>query len=187
MTPNDSLQLYIALKLHFTSNYDYFKYKGKLKQPVDFTKRNDKYSFAKLSRHRDPRNLLLANLSVKPTIWVGDLFTSESEQRFRKMIGRWESLPYIFKEDLKKLDNFDFTVKDHQHPQLLKLYLQKKICVETLCILNKLVLFSENWNVELTDPVWRSMSYIIPKYEPFIEYNLDKMKGIFLSYEQFKC
>lgn len=181
MTPNDCLQEYFALKFHFSTSYDYFKYNGKVKNKIDFTKRKDKQVWARLSRHRDPRNLMIANLSIKPKMWVGELLSPECEERFRKMMGRWESLPYIFSEDIKKMHghfNFNFIVEDNQHPHLLKLHFQNKICIETLVILNDLVHYYDYWESKLDDPVWKSMSYIIPKFKPFIHYSKDKMKHI---------
>ena len=42
---------YTALKLHFTSDYDYFKYNGKCNVTLSsFNKRKEKFFFKKLSR-----------------------------------------------------------------------------------------------------------------------------------------
>ena len=45
----DAYKTYLALKRHFTSDYDYFKYNGKVRAGVEsFLKRNDKFFFRKL-------------------------------------------------------------------------------------------------------------------------------------------
>ena len=47
----DAYQLYLGIKLHFYSDYDFVKYNGKVKADLpSFLKRNDKFHFAKLSR-----------------------------------------------------------------------------------------------------------------------------------------
>ena len=53
MNEFDACQLYMALKLHFTTKYDYFKYNGKTKFTVaQFNKRKDKYqALVRLSNH----------------------------------------------------------------------------------------------------------------------------------------
>jgi hypothetical protein len=52
---------YLALKKHFTSNYDFFKYNGKVTASIDaFENRNDKYHFYKLSKRSDGKEFILA-------------------------------------------------------------------------------------------------------------------------------
>ena len=47
----DVFKVYLAVKLHFTSNYNYFDYDGKVNCKLEtFTKRNDRYFFHKLSK-----------------------------------------------------------------------------------------------------------------------------------------
>ena len=51
MTGFEAFTLYYTLKLHFTTDYDYFKYNGKSSVSIDaFEKRKEKYHFYKLSR-----------------------------------------------------------------------------------------------------------------------------------------
>ena len=48
----DVFKVYLAVKLHFTSNYDYFEYDGKVNCKLEtFTKRNDRYFFHKLTQN----------------------------------------------------------------------------------------------------------------------------------------
>ena len=48
----DVFKVYLAVKLHFTSNYDYFEYDGKVNCKLEtFTKRNDRYFFHKLAQN----------------------------------------------------------------------------------------------------------------------------------------
>ena len=55
---------YMALKRHFTSDYDMFKYNGKLNNTGfnNFETRRDKYQFQKLSKLKNPEQFMLANI-----------------------------------------------------------------------------------------------------------------------------
>ena len=49
MNEFEAYQKYIALKLHFTSDYDYFKYNGKTNVTLNsFNERKDKFHFKKI-------------------------------------------------------------------------------------------------------------------------------------------
>ena len=42
---------YLALQKHFSTDYDYFKFNGRVKASVDaYQKRNDMFAFEKLSK-----------------------------------------------------------------------------------------------------------------------------------------
>ena len=52
MNEFEAYKEYIALKLHFTSDYDYFKYNGKTNVTLhSFEERKDKYHFKRLRRN----------------------------------------------------------------------------------------------------------------------------------------
>ena len=131
MTGYEAFSLYNSLKLHFTSkSYDYFKYNGKSNLKYDsFVKRNDKIFFQKLAKHEDVINFLIANFSINNKLWIKNLaYSEESENIYKQWLKRQNSLSYIFKQDLSKLDdNFDnnFIINDNTHPKLLKLYFDK--------------------------------------------------------------
>ena len=69
MEAYDAYKIYHALKLHFTSNYDYSKYHGKTKVSVDsFLKRNDRPFFGKVARtyKDDTKDFFISNFIVNP-------------------------------------------------------------------------------------------------------------------------
>ena len=152
MTPFEVYTKYIALKNHFSQpKYDYFTYGGKVRaKESSFEIRRDKYFFYKLSKHKDVENFLLANiLEGGKDFWVGELRESAPEDIYRKWKKRQESLTYTFKDDLSKMDDdFDknFKVEKFGHPLLLRLYLRDDVCIETMCILDMLVNYSDSWN-----------------------------------------
>ena len=185
MTPYEAFILYTALKSHFTTSYDFFKYNGKVNIPVDtFEKRRDKFFFHKLAKHRTPKEFLIANTIVaNPRTWIGDLVNStEAEENLKVWMKRVQSLGYTFEEDLKKLlTNLDdnLIIKDNQHPYLLKLFLRKKVSIETMIILNDLLGFFSHWNKKLKDDImWSDIKILCEKYRPFITYDKKRMMMI---------
>lgn len=183
MNPFEVYQKYVALKLHFTSKtYDYFKYGGKSKaSAATFDTRKDKYFFYKLSKRKDAESFLVANLIDNPDSWIGDLINqSEGEDTYVEWRRRQESLTYVFKTDLSKLNddfNSNFEVVDGQHPRLLKLYLRKQICPETVVILNDLVRFIPAWDKKIDEQIiWPMIRNRLVKYKPFVAYDKEKYK-----------
>jgi hypothetical protein len=189
MTPFEAYVLYCALKQHFTSaSYDFNKYHGKVKLSIEsFEKRGDRFFYAKLAKRKDLKEYLISNfIATGPKIWVGDLVNSvDAETIFMNWKKRTQSLSYYFEEDLKNcLTNLDenLIIRDNQHPHLLKLFLRKKISLETLIILNELLGFFKHWNKKLSDDIiWKDVYIICEKYRPFMLYDINKMKKIALN------
>ena len=65
-----------------------------------------------------------------------------------------------------------------QDPQIVKLYLSKKISMETFLILDKILGFSPQFNKKLSDPVWELISLKMRKYHPFLNIDIFKFKKI---------
>jgi hypothetical protein len=185
MTRYEAYVLYCALKRHFTSNsYDFLKYNGKVKVNAEaFETRNDRFLFEKLAKHPDPKNLIISNLLVNDKFWVGDAIAGESVWVDWKR--RTQALGYNFEEDLKKLlTNLDDNViiKSSDHPYLLKMFMRKKVSIETLVILEDLLGFFKHWNQKLKgDIMWEDIHLKCVKYRPFLHYERKKMKGIALK------
>lgn len=182
MQPFDCYKTYIALKNHFeTPSYDYFRYNGKVNASFDsFCARKDKYQFSKLSKKDNVQNYILANfIAQKKISWVGDLLSEEAETNFKVWQKRQQSLTYIVNEDLSGFDNLKevLLVKNNQHPILLKMYLQKKVCIETLIIIDRFTNMFEYWNKNINDPVvWPTVYMLVEKYKPFFKYDKNKFK-----------
>jgi len=182
VTPAEALNLYLAIKLHFTrESYDAFKYKFKVKK-VDFTKQKAKYLYNKLAKHENPQGLLISNLSVNTGIWVGRLFEQEAKDRYSNWKRYQESQTYLFNEELKTIDHFGFTytVGSDILPDALKMYLKKKMSLDTITIANDFFHMIPRWDQGgLTgNPVWDEVRFKIKKYRPFITYNREAIKNI---------
>lgn len=175
---------YLAMKKHFTSDeYNYHKYNGKIRASYDkFRTRNDAYFFEKLSNKENPEKLILANIIVKPNIWIREIVEQEGEDRYINWQGKIDSLSRIFKTELNLLDdNFqaNFTSVNKQHPLLLTMYLQKKISLETLTILSNIANIFPYWEKEVVDKIVAGdIIRLIKKYKPFLEIDEKKFKDI---------
>ena len=70
------------------------------------------------------------------------------------------------------VENFDilFKVGEGNHPKLVKAYLGKKISLETLVILEKVLEYRKQFDAKISETyVWPKVSLLIKKYEPFLD------------------
>lgn len=183
VTPFEAYRNFLALKMHFNSDYDYIKYNGKVSaSPQSFDTRKDKYQFYKLSKHKDPLKYLIANFVDGDLKWIGDIFSDESEKTYNEWLRRQQSITYIFEQDLNKLltsFNDNVIVKNGQHPYLLKQYLRREISIETIIILNDILGFFNHWNKNIEDTVlWPTIYRKLTKYKPFLHYDMFKYRKI---------
>jgi|TARA_R110000796_G_scaffold205258_1_gene321260 hypothetical protein len=177
---------YLALKRHFTSNYDYFKYNGKVKtNAMAFENRKDKFFFYKLSKKRDARDIILANMLTNPNAWAGQLLDDKAEAIYTEWAKRRQSLTYQFKSDISEMEedfNSNFHVEGGQHPRLLKLYMMNRISLETLVIVCDITGCLNYWEKNISDTiVFPDINKLVRKYHPFIEYDKLKLKKILLD------
>lgn len=187
-SPYEAYQLYVAIKNHFQTTYDYFRYNGKVKvQFTAFEVRKDKYFFAKMQKHADPLGLLVAHFVDNPDAWIGDIVSFDTSQElYLKWKKRQSSISYTYQEDLKKLSqdlDDSLRVADGQHPKLLKLLLGTTIYPETVILLNSQINFFPYWEKEIMDPaIWPVQLTKLQKYKPFVQYDKQKIKKITVDY-----
>jgi len=187
--PFDAYKSYLSLKNHFTKEkYDYHKYCGKSRATVQsFYKRKDRFWFEKLSRNKNDKEVIDFFVSNFITctdpnkLWIGEMIR-EGENRYTEWKKRTQSLSYVFKEEIEIIfsdQDFDTVFVNKQgHPILLKKYLGGDISIETLVILDKILGFKKNFDSELQDPVWESVSLRMKKYSPFLNIDVFRYKKI---------
>lgn len=180
----------MALKNHFTKpQYDYQKYCGKVKTSLQtFYNRKDRMWFEKMSRQKTDEeiiNFFVANFvecNDPQSLWIGEIMR-EGETRYRNWKRKTESISYIFKEEIdsvfssKKFDSM-FEIKGNSHPQILKEYLQGKLSLETMVILNKILNYQTDFDKKLQDPIWEFVSMRILKYSSFLHTDIFKCRKI---------
>lgn len=182
MNPYECYIEYIALKKHFSlAKFDYFRYNGKVKLSIEaYNKRNDKYTFEKLSSRADVRDILLSHISENPDIWVGDI--QPDSPIHKDFLKRRLSLEYSFKEEIK-CDWPDCVQSMGEHPVLLKKFMRKEVSKETMVIVNSIIHYAPYWNKVIDDDlIWPKINFNLKKYSPFLKFDKAKYKVIFDTY-----
>lgn len=185
MTTFEAYKLYLALRLHFTSDgYDIRKTKGRIRASEQSLQKNVKlqYALQKLkTKYTEQQfiNFLVANF-ISGDKW-GGLFDPQSEDIYLSWVRKYERLSYEYSQELQTFADLGFTSVEKlweytgDHPPILKMYFGKKCSLETLVILNKLYKFIDILDEQLVfDPVWNTVSKLIYKYSPFIKIEREK-------------
>jgi len=187
----DTYKIYLALKQHFSSNYDFFKYKGKVRATEEsFLKRRDKYFFQKIQKKYDSDlvNFFVANFASDDKAWVGNMVSDAGEEIYKKWKRYHEALCYNFKEELLGLIDYCrinelslddlLKVHDSEHPELFKLLLRGSITIDFIVLLNNELNFFVYWESELSDIIWGDRRTFILKYAPFLQYDHGEIRKI---------
>lgn len=118
------------------------------------------------------------------SLWIGEII-KEGEENYKNWQRRTQSLSYLFKQEAGIFDasNFDsmFALEGNKHPRLIKEYLQKKLSLETLVILNLILGYKKQFDSRLLDPVWEMISLKIEKYTPFLRVDKSKYTEVLKS------
>ena len=70
-------------------------------------------------------------------------------------------------------------VPDNEHPYLLRLYMRKDICIETLTLIDMMVYNYKYWDRKLHDDViWPQVRMKSLNYRPFMSVDINKYKAI---------
>ncbi len=179
---------YLAMKKHFTTDqYDYHKYRGKIRASFDtYRTRNDVFFFHKLAQKDDPEKLLMANMIVKPNIWIREILEQAGEDRYIDWLKKRDSLTRVVKEDLTKLRDVyqdNFVSVNGQHPEILRLFIQRQITLETFTILVHSAKIFDYWDANLVDKiVARDIIRLSKKYYPFLDIDQKKFKKVIKDY-----
>jgi hypothetical protein len=136
-----------------------------------------------MAKNRHAADIMLANFVADPTYYIGSEVSEEVYIQWKK---RQQSLTYTFTTELKQLDeDFDanFRVIDGQHPPILRLFLGKKICIETLCILmDMLPGYIDHASKRMSgDPIWEPIRLKVIKYLKFFKYDRKKFRQLVME------
>ena len=189
MMPFDAYKCYLAMKNHFTKdNYDYQKYRGKTRATHQaFYKRKDRFWFEKFARQKTDQEVeefFVANFtscSDPESLWIGEMI-KEGEGRYQDWQKKVQSLSYVFKQEAEDLftNNKVDEVFDCSkgHPPILRKYLGGNISLESLVICDRIFGYGKNFDKDLNDPVWETVSRRVKKYKPFLNINVQRYKKI---------
>jgi hypothetical protein len=194
MTGFKAFRYYLALKLHFNNDkYNVFENKGNIKYSYEnFNSRNDRHIFEKLARKfdtdKDLIQFLVANFAYGHDNMIFAI--EEANEYYLEWQKRKQSISRIFKDDLNTIELesqknalsldqiINFTL--NEYPSIIKLYLGKKIAIESISILNDLLDFIPKWKQNPSGMlILESDIRKIEKIKGFVKYEQDKIKPIF--------
>lgn len=190
----DVYKTYLAFKQHFSNpKFDFFQYEGKVKaKESTYHDRKDFYFFETLARKytdQEIKEFLLASFvsADDPSkVWIGDI-KRDGKANWMVWTKLHESFSYAFKQDLNRvvehLETTSCSFNDlfeavGTHPPLLRLYIKRRISLESLITFDIVLGFVVQWDKKLHDPLWESLSLKIRKYKPFMSINKNKYKEI---------
>lgn len=168
----ETYKLYLALQRHFSSNYDYFQYNGKVNVSSEaYSKRSDVFSFEKLSKivpSEERVDFFVAHFVEKPKMWIREMNLSIFETHKQKYL----RLKSNFREDLQKIKlegPGQVMQTNGDIPKIHKMVMSKEINIESLIILNRIWPFLDRHEKEVNIPlVWPEHLTTVKKYSPFL-------------------
>lgn len=188
LTPFAAFQLFQALRHHFTSSYDFFKYKGKVAIQIANPKNFDKHPHyghaVKLSRRQFPEQFALANVISGEAKYIGNLSTARAVDIHKEWRHRTEGFEYLVREQLQLMDDhFDANfLVSNKLPKFLELMVAGKLWPETLVVFNRLLHFDRKWDQQLgNDIIWKQWKTFIHKYDPFVRVDNEKIRSLLIE------
>ena len=117
---------------------------------------------------------------------------SFSVDNYTKWKHKKESLTYKFKEDVNALlDDVEapydksfgdiFRASKGKHPNILKRFYANDISLETLVIFETCLGYVNDLTKVLVDPIWDDTKMRIVKYQPFLQVDCKKYRGVVLD------
>jgi|TARA_R100000084_G_scaffold74678_1_gene33597 hypothetical protein len=189
-------RLYHSIRLHFSSNYDFFKYRGKTGKFGNLDKKRGKNFIFRLEKKYGDEfaNFLVCMFTYHDkNDWRLDQFIGvENEKIYDHWKSKMTSLPYYFEQDLNFLkdlnvpfnDMFKCTVikngvKSKSHPLILKHYIKEDINLETLIVIDIVLGYFQHWDKSMeNDFMWKDLHFKIKKYKPFLTISKERYKKI---------
>jgi len=193
MTAQECFDVYRAVKIHFTSDYNYNQYYGKLTF-LNVDTRNDRFHFHRLVRMIDGNDMLdffVANAIFRNTPWIGDLVDDTALDNFTAYKKYFESLSYFFRLDLDKLfetqytdPNDIFRSKGGQYPPIVQKALSGDISILTFAVIEDILSFCKVINKKISDDIlWPKIYRTTIKVKSFFEYDKEKITEILREYK----
>ena len=180
---------YLALRLHFTSDYDFIKFNGGLKNKirtpadVDTFMSSKNYQFSallstKLKTKQNIFDFILANLVNNPSVWLADLIWDSGYDIYIKWKARQESFTHSYIKDVNFITDYiidnrisfnTYLKPTSEFPLIIQHHIQRKINIETVCVVEHLLKFlTPADKVFLTNFVYEDSSSLIKNYLPLL-------------------
>lgn len=183
MSPYKFYKIYWSVKLHFTSQFDLFKYAHPPFATLeDFGARRDYFEFeSKARRMIDDQYTLefcVFNFTNNHN-WLYESFEIAKECYIdkKKFFGRFKDniksdnakVQHVKNEKDITFDTLVKTTAGGNKAPLLQMYLHKVVSLEYICVVDGHLDFVDNWADEyVNDPLVSSELFKIKKYAPFV-------------------
>tara|TARA_B100001094_G_scaffold134218_1_gene130000 strand:+ start:1616 stop:2245 length:630 start_codon:yes stop_codon:yes gene_type:complete len=189
-------KLYHSIRLHFTTNYDFFKYRGKTGKFGNLDKKRGKnFIFRLEKKYGDEFANFLVCMFIfysKDNYRLDQFIDIENDKIYEQWKSRLGSLPYHFEQELNFLKDLDISfndmfkcsvirngVKTKSHPLILKHYIKGDISLETLITIDIVLDYFQHWDVVMKDDfMWKELHFKIRKYKPFLSISKERYKEI---------
>lgn len=189
-------KLYHSIRLHFTTNYDFFKYRGKTGKFGNLDqKRGKNFIFRLEKKYGDEFANFLVCMFIsysKDNYRLDQFIDVGNEKIYEQWKSRLGSLPYHFEQDLNFLKDLNIPfndmfkcsvirngIKTKSHPQILKQYIKGNISLETLIAIDIVLDYFQHWDLVMKDDfMWKELHFKIKKYKPFLSISKERYKEI---------
>jgi hypothetical protein len=182
--------------LHFTKdNYNVFETRGNVKGSEEaFISRNDRYIFERIARKYDTDQKVIkyfvSNFSYGNDAVVYN--ENDAEDNLLEWNRRRESLTRVFENDTqevllqKEKNNLDrkqiFEFNGNNLPLLFRMYLGKKVTIESMFLFSKLNGYLKRWHNNSSMILWEDDRRRIEKCDGFVKFDIEKLSPIYASF-----
>lgn len=186
----EAYKMYLALQRHFSTNYDYFKYNGKVNaSAAAYEKRQDAFSFEKLVKIVQPEQLqdfYVCHFLDNPKCWIRSMSRSNYDT-YKAVIKNFSK---TFRDDCEVLSqqHLPSLMKvDGDIPLIHKMCINKQVSIESLIAIDKFYPFIDKHEEAVTVPfVFPDHIMKLKKYRPFFDKHItdihkDIMKNAFIG------
>jgi len=192
VTPERAREIFIAVSLHFRTDYDFFKYGGKLRRPLKDDQRDVHRMNAMIRKTGGSEaaviQCIVANVLERKKIsgrfpmYVGDIWNPDTIvvwRRWQERIGRMGEVAEV---ELKKVGlSFSkcFGITGNAvHPPIYEEYIRGVVSMETMCcVVGAIPGITDYWAAATSDPIlFPEDVRFFRKYSPFLPID-GKIKG----------
>lgn len=193
MTGYEVYQIYVAVKSHFGTDFDYFKYAGQTKTKYEtYLKRKDRYFFEKVGKKVYDKAIvafMVANFAEDSEMWIGTFIDDfdRANDRYLKWRIRLNQLYTNYENDLDNIILFcqekELAIQDifvynpSKHPIIFRFMMEEIIDKETFILLDHVIGFIKPLTKKYGDDlIWTKQINRINKYAPFIRFDSKRVK-----------
>jgi hypothetical protein len=172
-------EIFLALKLHFSSNYDFIRYHGKMKRAT--MKPNEIFHINKI-RHKfveEDKVIEFFLFNIIHDYWttggfpgfIGNYANKEATENYESWKSWFASYCDNLEHDLIKLESFtlrEIIDPTAGHPILFRRTSGGSIHFNTVALIANSIPLIPYWKENCQDPVFEQFIMVLEKYRPFI-------------------